>query len=254
MQYCDCLQRSIYNYPTEDVNYIRDYYSESKLYPRFSNRENRIVTSDTTMDDLVEYCSNKDIKAFDRRSIDSIIAVAMAAKMGNIPLLESLVEKIGINILKTYDQNYFTPLLIVCWETHVPNAIYNIKQLCKGVEKLIEMGADLNTPTSEGYTPLSCSALRADNMPLTNLLIQKNSKITSCFSHIKYHDKNHEFVLAEDIVKLNIDKIEKSRNIHYLLQSAKMDVDSKFSIFPEELITVISHLFCDIMTHEEFKK
>lgn len=166
--------------------YVNEYYFESEIYPRLSNRENVIITAETTMDCFEKYCFENNIDVFNNRSIDSIVAVAMATKMGNISLLEELIRRLGTEILNRCDRNYFTPLLIVCHETRVKGGIYSIELLCKGTKKLIELGANPNAFSSEGHTPLSTSALKAENILLTQLLLQNHGKVpASCMAHLR---------------------------------------------------------------------
>lgn len=212
MQSCSYTLRL--NNTNADNYYIDDYYFYSELYPKLSKRENVIITAETTMEYFVEYCSNNHLEAFDKHSIDSIVAVAMAAKMGNISLIDNLVQKIGLEILNTYDRNYLTPLHIACHETRVENGIYNIEQICRGAKRLIELGADLNIPSSECFTPLSTSALRADNIPLTDLLIRNQGRLTSCVSHLKCFVKEKGFISAEPIIKANIEDAQKDRLLY----------------------------------------
>lgn len=203
-QNCLCTQKFWSGIKTSNIDY---YYSGSNLYPSLSNRENVIITAETTVKYFEEYCQNNDIKAFDKRSIDSVVAVAMAAKMGNISLLDYLVVEIGNEILNTSDRNDFTPLHIICHETRVQNGIYNIEQICKGAKRLIELGANPNAASSEGFTPLTTSALREDNMPLTDLLLQNQGKLTSCVSHLKIFVEGSGFISCESTIKENIRKI-----------------------------------------------
>jgi len=208
------------------------------------------------MDWFVEYCDNKKIKAFDKHSIDSIVAVAMAAKIGNITLLEQLVQKIGIEILNAYDRNHFTPLHIVCQETRVLNGIDNVKQLCIGAKRLIELGANPNIHSLGGYTPLSISALKEENMPLTDLLIQNQGKITSCVSHlidfIPFGDTKG-LAMVEPIIRWNIFAVQytKAMTISNLLCVAKDDKGSAVSIIPAEIIRIISLLFWHSCAYKE---
>ncbi|MDP1608742.1 MAG: hypothetical protein Q8L98_05465 [Chlamydiales bacterium] len=196
--------------PYGDSHYIDDYYFYSEIYPKLSGRGNIIITAETTMDCFEKYCLDNHVDAFNKRSIDAVVAVAMAAKMGNVSLIESLVQRIGPEILNTYDRNYFTPIHIVCQETRVENGIYNIKQLCRGVKKLIDLGADPNITSSQCYTPLSASALKTENILLTHLLIQNHGKLpASCMSHLRDHAV---FIktgsnLAESIIKKNINEV-----------------------------------------------
>lgn len=198
----------------ENYQYVDEYYHCSELYPREDKRENIIITAEMTMVCFEKYCKEKNIDVFNNRSIDAIVAVAMAAKMGNIPLLEGLIKKIGTDILNTCDKNYFTPLYIVCHETRVPGGIYNIQQLCSGAQRLIELGADPNIPSKDGYTPLSTSALKAENLPLTQLLIQKGAKAPAlCFPHLKVYSKDG-YISAESRIKANINEaFKKNYNI-----------------------------------------
>lgn len=205
MSICSHMQRSMNLHLFKDSRRIHEYYSNSEIYPRLSRRENVIITAETTIGCFEKYCSENNVDVFNNRSVDSIVAVAMAAKMGNITLLEELVRRIGTEILNTYDQNYFTPLLIVCHETRVLGGIYNIEQLCKGAKKLMELGANPSVSSSDGYTPLSTSALKAENMLLTQLLIQNHGKApASCMSHLREESSikdniNEAFMKMHDI-------------------------------------------------------
>lgn len=223
-------------------DYFHDYYYESDLYPKLGNRENVIITSQTTMDQLTAYCSQKNIPVFDKYSIDAMVAVAMAAKMGNVALLENLVQKIGVEILNTYDRNHATPLNILCTETVVEGGIYDIAQLCVGAKKLIELGANPNIPSYAGDTPLCRSALKIENMLLTDLLIQMQGKLLSCVFHFRIRSETG-FMDAEPIIRTNIVKSPTVQNVLRILARARDDTGSGLSIFPTDVFKVITLQF-----------
>lgn len=263
---CEC--RRFLRKPNIETNRVDDYYFDIFRYPRMNarrgeeigKRENVIIalrttiTFQTTIEELIKYCSNKNIEIFNKDSIDSIAAVAIAAKMGNVPLLESLVDKLGAAILNTCDQNDFTPLHIVCHETRLIDSIYSVEQICIGAKKLIELGANPNLPSNEGYRPLSTSALKAKNMPLTDLLIRNHAKITSCVSHLQDFVIGKGFIKVESIIKANIREAQTARaamkTIRFLY-IAKKDADSTLSIFPAEILKIITLLFWQHMAHIE---
>lgn len=242
MHFCACRQRSVNRCFNEDVHYIDNYYSESKLYPKFSNRNNVIITPETTIDQLAMYCLSNGIQVFHKQSIHALVAVAMAAKMGNTTLLEKLVQRIGVEILNAYDKNDVTPLNILCSETDVPGAIYDLEQLCVGASKLIELGANPNIPSYSGDTPLSRSALKIENMRLTDLLIQNQGKLLSCVFHFKT-DSDKGFIDAEPIIRANIVQTHTVRTVLSLLSIARVDTESEFSIFPADIFRVITFHF-----------
>jgi ankyrin repeat protein len=205
-----------------------------------------IITEETSIGVFEEYCSMHNINAFDRNSCEALTAVALAAKMGNISLLDSLVEKIGLEIINCYDRDYYTPLHIACHETRAPDAIYRIEQLYRGVKRLIELGADINFVSIDGWSPLSTSASRADNLPLTDLLLQHQAQTSPCTPHLK-ESKEGNVILCLPTIMKNIQKAEISRKITMLLWLAPRDESSALSIFPEEIVKNIATLFCEVI-------
>lgn len=218
-------------------------YNRIKLYLL----KDEIFTTDTTMDCLTDYCSKNEI--YLRFNIESLVAVAMAAKFGNLSLLESLTQELGFDILNRYDKKHFTPLHIACNETNG-----DIQLLAKGVRKLLELGANPNIGSVDGHTPLSTVALE-ENLPLIDLLIEHDGKVRPCISHIKYIIKGKGFFPAEPIVWSNINSTI-TANFTYLLKRANQDSGSEFSVFPEDIIRVITILFWNVNSEytDEFKQ
>jgi len=236
-----------------NIHFIDASYNISGLYPTSLQKENVIISASTTMDFLERYCINNRIKPFDKQSIDALVAVAMAAKMGNITLLKKLVKKIGIEILNTCDNKHYTPLHIICYETTLQGCVYKIRQLCKGAQKLIELGANPNIPTLEGFTPLSIAASKAKNNLLTRLLIQNHAKLTSSVSQLLEYDPETGFLQIEPKIRANILEEQKvrARPFIVLLYLAAEDRGSRFSVFPREIFKIIAHLFWKSMTYQE---
>lgn len=240
---CDCPRHS-----STVSHYINNYYRESDLF-KFGNT-NAIISTETTIDWFTKYCSDNNIKAFDKISIDSLAAVAMAARMGNTTFLKDLVQRIGLEILNTTDRNYFTALHIVCYEIQ-PNDTDSIRQACMGAKKLIELGANPNAPAKGGHSPLSISALKVENMPLTSLLIQNHANITSYIYRIINYVPGKGYIQVGSIIKANIDEAERAKVMMKLLYIAKQDADSTLSIFPTEILEVITLLFWQYMAYKE---
>lgn len=251
MQYCPHVNRAIYSRPQCDENYSPEYHFKSALYPKVGKPIISIEVN-TTIEEVVQGCLENNIDLFNKHSIDALVAVAMATKVGNLGLLEELVKRIGIEILNSYDRNYHTPLLIACFETHKKGESDHLDQVCAGVKKLIELGANPNIVSSDGYTPLSVSALKVENKLLTKLLLQKHAKLTSCVSHLRHVIENKR-VFVEHIIRANIEEIQKNKAFKKakFLHLANLDANSHLNIFPKDIIKVLSIIFWDIMAYKE---
>ncbi len=239
--------KMMYDSSNFELNIIQDYYSSSKLF-----KNNQIITSTTNFEKFEKYCSDNSIHAFDLECIDSVAAVTIAAKMGNTPLLEKLVKKIGTKILNTSDLYHLTPLHILCNETTKKDLVLDMEQLYKGAKKLLELGANPNIylfdiPSQKYLNPLHRAATNEENVLLINLLMQYNAR---AFGRQRYRETK---ICGESFIQENIYKAKKIWDVTHLLSLAKQNKDSYFSILPSEISKEINKLFLSTMKGRQSK-
>lgn len=227
-------------------NLIFGHYCLSKLYPNSINRKNIIINETTTLEELEIYCSKINL-TISSRSIDAFVAIAMAAKVGNLKLLDALIAKCGKNIINKLALNYHSLIYIVVNETRVSGAIYNIQDLCKGVKKLIELGAPINSIETDGFTCLAISALKVENFRLTSLLLQNEAVLSPCTSHLSQFSFESRARLHVYIpITANINRIKLLEHVQLVIKLVRKENDegSSFLILPKEIREyVIDHFF-----------
>jgi hypothetical protein len=186
-----------------------------------------------------------------QKKIESIVNLALAVLEGDLLLIEKLIDKERIK--KDHEYGFIT-ILLCCNAAKAGD----IKKICSGVKKLIDLEAKLNINSKQRLlslrlnreaTPLSESTLFESNLPLTILIYRNGGLINK--ELIAKMNKNLKKGLLSPIkkIKTNLDKakgilqIEKTA-IQYSL--AKLDPSSLIPTLPKEINKAILEILIKV--------
>lgn len=123
------------------------------------------------VDNLLKQSASPDL-----RTTDGFTALHIAIYKNNYPLTKRLLETKEVDINKPTKEDLFTPIHIAIRFCNQP---YNI------LEELIKAGANINSKTKRGRTPLHLAVIRGDAGSV-QYLIQKGANINTITTESDY--------------------------------------------------------------------